>query len=73
MDNRTTIVIAHRPSTIALAQRVVLLDEGQIVATGTHQELITTNLRYQEVLAQGAALDAARAELQRDDLEGVTH
>jgi ATP-binding cassette subfamily B protein len=73
MDNRTTIVIAHRPSTIALAQRVVLLDEGQIVATGTHQELTTTNLRYQEVLAQGAALDAARAELQRDDLEGVTH
>ena len=73
MNNRTTIVIAHRPSTIALAQRVVLLDEGRIVATGTHQELSATNARYREVLAQAAALDAARAELQRDDLEGAAH
>jgi ATP-binding cassette subfamily B protein len=73
MDNRTTIVIAHRPSTIALAQRVVLLDEGHILATGTHQELSASNARYREVLAQAAALDAARAELHRDDLEGVTH
>jgi ATP-binding cassette subfamily B protein len=71
MDNRTTIVIAHRPATIALAQRVVLLDEGRIVATGTHDELSGTNPRYQEVLAQAAALDAARAELHRDELDEV--
>jgi ATP-binding cassette subfamily B protein len=71
MDRRTTIVIAHRPATIALAQRVVLLDEGRIVATGTHEELSASNARYQEVLAQAAALDAAR-ELVRDDLEEVT-
>jgi ATP-binding cassette subfamily B protein len=71
MDNRTTIVIAHRPATIALAQRVVLLDEGRIVATGTHDELSATNPRYQEVLAQAAALDAARAELHRDELDEV--
>jgi ATP-binding cassette subfamily B protein len=73
MDKRTTIVIAHRPATIALAQRVVLLDEGRIVATGTHEELSATNARYQEVLAQAAALDAARAELQHDDREEVNH
>jgi ATP-binding cassette subfamily B protein len=72
MDNRTTIVIAHRPATIALAQRVVLLDEGRIVATGTHDELSATNPRYQEVLAQAAALDAARAELHLDELDEVT-
>jgi ATP-binding cassette subfamily B protein len=72
MDNRTTIVIAHRPATIALAQRVVLLDEGRIVATGTHDELSATNSRYQEVLAQAAALDAARAELHLDELDEVT-
>ncbi len=72
MDRRTTIVIAHRPSTIALAQRVVLLDEGQVLATGTHQELSATNARYREVLAQAAALDAARSELHRGDLEDVT-
>ena len=72
MDNRTTIVIAHRPSTIALAQRVVLLDGGRIVASGTHQELSATNARYREVLAQAAALDAARSELASDPLEEVT-
>ena len=36
MRGRTTIVIAHRPATIALADRVVLLDDGRIVADGTH-------------------------------------
>ena len=71
--NRTTIVIAHRPSTIALAQRVVLLDEHRIVASGTHEELSATNARYREVLAQAAALDAVRGRGQGDDLEGVSH
>lgn len=61
MEGRTTIVIAHRPATIALAQRVVLLDEGRIVAQGTHESLSADNRRYQEVLAQGALQDAARA------------
>lgn len=61
MEGRSTIVIAHRPATIALAQRVVLLDGGRIVAEGTHDSLSATNPRYQEVLAQAAALDAARA------------
>lgn len=61
MEGRTTIVIAHRPATIALAQRVVLLDQGRIAAEGTHESLSAGNARYQEILAQAAALDAARA------------
>ncbi|MDE3086669.1 MAG: ATP-binding cassette domain-containing protein, partial [Acidobacteriota bacterium] len=61
MAGRTTIVISHRPATIALAQRVVLLDAGRIVAAGTHDELVATSERYREVLAQGAVLDAERA------------
>jgi ATP-binding cassette subfamily B protein len=73
MVDRTTIVISHRPSTIALAQRVVLLDQGRIVATGTHEGLSATNARYREVLAQAAALDtAARADFRPEDLEEVT-
>ena len=51
MDGRTTIVIAHRPGTIALADRVALLDEGRVVAVGTHDELLATDQRYRDVLA----------------------
>ena len=39
------------PATIALADRVVLLDDGQVVADGTHDELLATSARYREVLA----------------------
>ena len=51
MSGRTTIVIAHRPGTIALAQRVVFIDGSTIAAIGTHDELVATNTRYREVLA----------------------
>ncbi len=57
MRGRTTIVIAHRPATIALADRVVLLDGGRAVASGTHTELLGTSERYREVLAAASALD----------------
>jgi len=51
MRGRTTLVIAHRPATIELADRAVLLDNGVIAAVGTHQELLATNEKYREVLA----------------------
>ncbi len=51
MQHRTTLVIAHRLSTISLADRVVLLDEGRVVATGTHEELLAGSERYRQVLA----------------------
>jgi ATP-binding cassette subfamily B protein len=51
MRDRTTIVIAHRPGTIALADTVVLVDDGRVAATGTHDELLATSERYREVLA----------------------
>jgi ATP-binding cassette subfamily B protein len=52
MHGRTTLIIAHRAATIALADRVVLLDGGRVVAEGTHDELLATSARYREVLAQ---------------------
>jgi ATP-binding cassette subfamily B protein len=51
MKGRTTLVIAHRPATIALAERVALLDEGRVVAFGTHEELLRGSSRYADVLA----------------------
>ncbi len=47
---RTVVVISHRAATIALADRVVLLDEGRVVADGTHQGLLRSCRRYREVL-----------------------
>jgi len=55
MDGRTTLIIAHRAATIALADRVVLLDEHRIVAEGTHEELLSSSPRYREVLADAEA------------------
>jgi ATP-binding cassette subfamily B protein len=51
MSGRTTLVIAHRPATIALADRVALLEGGRIVEQGTHGELLRTSLRYRTLLA----------------------
>ncbi len=53
MAGRTTLVIAHRPATIALASRVVLVDGGRVAADGTHDALLAESERYREVLAAG--------------------
>jgi ATP-binding cassette subfamily B protein len=52
LQHRTTLVIAHRISTIALAKRVILLEDGRVVAEGTHEELLASVPLYAEVLAQ---------------------
>jgi ATP-binding cassette, subfamily B, bacterial len=61
MEGRTTLIVAHRLSTIGLADRVVLVDGGKIVADGTHNELMQNSPQYVEVLAQVDA-DSAGGE-----------
>jgi ATP-binding cassette subfamily B protein len=51
MQGRTTLVIAHRPATIALADRVAVLEGGRIVEEGTHAELLRRSPRYRALLA----------------------
>jgi ATP-binding cassette subfamily B protein len=58
MEGRTTLVIAHRAATIALADTVALLDGGSTAATGTHDQLLATSERYRQVLAAWAVHDA---------------
>ena len=60
--DRTTILIAHRLSTIALADRVILLDNGAVAATGTHDELLTTNPRYAAILADTVGEDTEQGD-----------
>ncbi len=55
---RTTLLIAHRASTVAMANRVLLLEEGRVAASGTHRELLAGNPAYRRVLAAELALDA---------------
>ncbi len=59
----TALIVAHRPSTVLLADRVALLADGRIVATGTHAELLATEPRYVELMGDVAAAD------ERDDSE----
>lgn len=51
LRNVTALVVAHRPSTVQLADRVALLAGGQITAVGTHTELLAGNHDYREVLS----------------------
>lgn len=51
MKGRTSIVIAHRLSTIAKLDRIIVLDEGEIVEDGTHSELLKNNKTYAKLWA----------------------
>ncbi len=51
MENRTTLIIAHRLSTILHADHIVVMDQGSVVASGTHQQLLTDSELYARLAA----------------------
>jgi ATP-binding cassette subfamily B protein len=62
----TALVVVHRPSTIALADRAALIDGGRIVATGSHHDLLASEPRYAAILSQ-AAENIAEPDARPDD------
>ena len=63
MKGRTTFIIAHRPSTISLAEEIVVMADGRIVERGAHRELIAADTLYRRMFGaaevEGTTLDAA--------------
>ncbi|NJC23443.1 ATP-binding cassette subfamily B protein [Arthrobacter pigmenti] len=73
LQDTTTLIVAHRPSTVALADRVALMENGRIVDVGTHTELLARNTHYRYVIAslteEPVDLDTELEELEHDDEE----
>ena len=59
----TVVVVAHRPSTVMLADRVALLEGGRISAVGTHSELLATSEHYRYVISSLEDEERAREEV----------
>ncbi len=69
LAGRTSLIVAHRISTLHLADRVVLLDAGRVADDGTHDELMARNASYRELLT---GLDAEAAAAVGDSIETLT-
>lgn len=64
MTGRTTIIVARRPQTAALADRVAYVEAGRVTAVGTHQELWRTNRAYRDTLLTGVDVDVLSEDVE---------
>jgi ATP-binding cassette subfamily B protein len=75
LKDTTTLIVAHRPSTVALADRVALLENGRIAAVGTHTELLAHNPHYRYVIAsldqEPRDLDSELSELEDESKDSI--
>ncbi|MCS5718268.1 ABC transporter ATP-binding protein/permease [Herbiconiux sp. CPCC 205763] len=67
----TALIVAHRPSTVALADRVALLENGRVTAVGTHSELLATSPHYRFVISSFDADE--RAEVREAEERAAQH
>jgi len=58
----TALIVAHRPSTVAMADRVAVLEAGRITAVGTHSELLRTSEHYRYVISSFEAEERTQRE-----------
>lgn len=72
LESTTTLIVAHRPSTVAMADRVALLEDGKITAVGTHAELLANNSHYRYVLASLSEEPKDLDSEIQDDLEQLS-
>ena len=51
-QGKTIIIVSHRPSTIRYADRILIIENGQLLETGTHDELITSDGKYSSMFSE---------------------
>ncbi|WP_433676498.1 ABC transporter ATP-binding protein [Microbacterium gorillae] len=65
LAHTTALIVAHRPSTVALADRVALLESGRITAVGTHSHLLATSEHYRHVISSLEEAEAEKTEIMK--------
>ena len=68
MAGRTTLLVAHRRSTLHLADRIVVLDQGRVADEGTHEDLMARSAGYRTLLS---GIEEDRAETVGDRIEDL--